>query len=226
MNRYNRNHEAISVSDMQTLQNKSICVIGCGGLGGYIVEIMSRIGVKKITVVDMDVFEETNLNRQLFSSESKIGKPKVFVAKERIKDVNSTTILNPIFEKFDESNAINILRGHDLIVDALDSIKTRFLLQDFCKQLNIKLVHGAIGGWYGQITTIFPGDDTFDILYKNIEQKGIESKLGNLPFSASLVASLQCSEITKVLLDKGELLRNKILRIDILRNEFYTIELM
>lgn len=210
---------------MDILQNKSICIIGCGGLGGYIVEIMSRLGLKNITVVDMDVFDETNLNRQLFSTESEIGKPKVLVAKERIKDVNSTTILNAIFNKFDESNGIDILKGHDVVVDALDSIKTRFLLQTFCKQLNIPLVHGAIGGWYGQITTIFPGDDTFNSLYKNSEQKGIETKLGNLPFTASLVASLQCSEITKVLLSKGEPLRNKILRVDTLFNQYDIIEM-
>ena len=224
--RYVKNSLALSAKEVKLLHGKKVCVIGCGGLGGYVVEMLARVGVGYITVVDNDVFEASNLNRQLFSTEQVIGVPKVEVAKRRVKEVNSQVKLNGLHIRFDESNGKEIVRNHDIVIDALDSVKTRLLLEKVCANLALPLVHGSIGGWYGQVTSILPGDDTIHKIYQNVkEEKGAERILGNLPFSAALVASMQCAECIKILTGKGNLIRKEILQVDLLEGEFYKIEL-
>jgi len=225
MGRYDRNMNMLSREENERLRNFKVCVVGCGGLGGYVIEMLGRLGIGYITAVDMDVFEETNLNRQILSNVNVIGKYKAMEAKERMKLVNPDVFINPVVEKFDIENGERILKGHDLAVDALDNIETRFVLQDICEKLNIPLVHGAIGGWFGQVTTIFPGDRTLDVLYKQKVKKGIEKELGNPSFTPALVASIQVSEVLKVLLNRGEVLRKEVLYIDIYSQEYHKIKL-
>ena len=226
--RYSRNIRALSHEEVRSLHTKKVCVVGLGGLGGYVVEILARIGVLSITGIDYDVFEHNNLNRQIFSTEALLGHPKTEGAMGRIRQVNSSVQLNLINEKLNESNALNILRGHDCVVDALDNIPSRILLQEACETLNLPLVHGSIAGWFGQVAVIFPGDRLFDLIYKNLSgkgktpEKGIEQELGNLPFTASVVASMQAAEVVKILCGR-EVLRRTLLRIDLLDSEFYTI---
>lgn len=223
--RYSRNCNALSPADTDRLHAAKICVIGCGGLGGYIIEAMARLGVLHITAVDCDVFDESNLNRQLLCTESVIGRRKAEVAKERVAAVNSEVHLNAICERFDETNAEGILAGHGLALDALDNIPARLLLADACGRLGIPLVHGSIGGWYGQVMSVFPGDSSLQMLYGNATGKGVEKNLGNLPYTAQTVASLQCAEAVKILTGRGEPLRNELLRIDLLNNSFDIIKL-
>jgi molybdopterin/thiamine biosynthesis adenylyltransferase len=99
------------------------------------------------------------------------------------------------------------------------------ILQSFCEEAQIPLVHGAIAGWYGQVTTIFPGDRTLDRLYKDASDRGLEDELGNPSFTPATIASIQVSEALKVITGKEEVLRKKILMIDLLDNEFHIIEM-
>jgi len=224
--RYTRNMQALSGQEVAALHTKKVCVIGAGGLGGYIVAMLARIGVLHITLVDYDVFEASNLNRQLFSRESFLGMPKVEAAVQYIAEVNSAVRLIGIQEKFSEDNADDLLRGHDVVVDALDSIKTRFLLVRTCRELNIPLVHGSIAGWFGQVCSILPGDDTLEKLYRNAkEERGGEVRLGNLPFTAAAVASFQCAECVKLLLGREDLIRNAVLQVDLLDGDCHRIAL-
>ena len=223
--RYIRNIKAISEEENAVLFDKKVCVIGCGGLGGYIIEILARIGVGNLIVVDGDVFEESNLNRQLFSKTDLLGKSKAESAYRRVLEINPEVKVKYIYDFLDESNYSEIINNSDVAVDALDNIKTKKFLQKACEELGIPLVHGAIGGWYGQVTTIFPGDRTLDIIYKGEEEKGQEKILGNLPFTASYTASLQSAEVIKLLIKRGDLLRKKILFMDLLNNESEIINL-
>ena len=223
--RYIRNIEAISEEENAALFDKKVCVIGCGGLGGYIIEILARIGVGNLIVVDGDVFEESNLNRQLFSKTDLLGKSKAESAYRRVLEINPEVKVKYIYDFLDESNYSEIINNSDVAVDALDNIKTKKFLQRACEELGIPLVHGAIGGWYGQVTTIFPGDRTLDIIYKGEEEKGQEKILGNLPFTASYTASLQSAEVIKLLIKRGDLLRKKVLFMDLLNNESEIINL-
>lgn len=225
MKRYSRNMEMLSPEENHSLKNFKVCVIGCGGLGGYIIEMLARLGIGYLTVVDGDVFDETNLNRQIFSDMNTLGKEKAKVAKERVKVVNPLIKVKTICTRLVEENAEDILKGHDVVVDALDNIPSRIILQNKAEKLKIPLVHGAIAGWYGQVTTILPGDRTFDKLYSNDNTTGIEEKLGNPSFTPALVASIEVSEVLKLLIKRGDLLRKKILLINTLNQEYSIVEM-
>lgn len=222
--RYERNMNALSERDILKLHRAKVCIVGVGGLGGYVTEILARIGVLNITIVDYDVFEASNLNRQLFSEESLIGSYKVDAAIKRIVKVNSDVKVSGIKDKLTGDNGPEILHGHDIVIDALDSIQTRIMLAEVCAKLGIPLVHGSIAGWYGQVACVFPGDDTLQKIYGGVKtDRGIEKNLGNLPFTASAVASVQCGECVKILTGK-DVSQNSVLRIDLLNGEFHTIQ--
>lgn len=225
MKRYIKNMNMLSPDENERLKEFKVCVAGCGGLGGYIIEFLGRLGIGKITAVDGDYFDETNLNRQILSDAASLGNSKAITAQNRMKLVNPLITLNPITKRISRENAEEILKGHDLIIDAVDSINTRFLLQDMASELNIPLVHGAIAGWYGQVSTIFPGDKTLEKIYPNKDGSGIENELGNPSFTPALVASIQVAEALKVLLGREEVLRNKLLYIDLLEQEYVVMEI-
>lgn len=225
MERYEKNMSMLTMEENSKLKDFKVCVVGCGGLGGYIVEMLSRLGIGTITIVDGDVFNTSNLNRQLYSDENSLGKYKAMIAKERIKIVNSLVRINVFTEYLREDNGEQILKDQDVIVDALDNMSTRKLLQDLSEKLKIPFVHGAIAGWYGQVSTILPGDKTLDVIYPNKEEKGLENKLGNPSFTPALVASIQVSEVLKILIGRGELLQNKILYINLLNQDYSIISL-
>lgn len=176
--------------------------------------MLGRLGIGHITAVDGDIFTESNLNRQLLCTNLDLGKNKALEAMERMKTINDLIKVEPIPYYINEDNAIDILGGHDVVIDALDNIETRFLLQDKCEKLCIPLVHGAISGWHGQATTIFPGDKTLNLIYK--DNQGISKILGNPSFTPPLIASIQVTETLKILLNRGELLRHKLLLINLL----------
>ena len=224
MLRYSRNKNLMSDDEIILLSQKKVCVLGLGGLGGYIVEMLSRIGVGSLTLVDGDVFDETNLNRQLFSSMNNLGNSKALEAEKRVKGINPLTKVIPVYEFVDSSNAMKIIANHDVIVDALDSIDLRKYIAKVCTELNLPLVHGAIAGWYGQVATIYPNDTTLDILYPKDIKKGIEKELGNPSFTPALVASIQVSEVIKLLLNRGDLLRNSFMIIDLYTNDIEVIK--
>lgn len=225
MDRYSRNLTTISEEENNIIKKSKVCVIGCGGLGGYSIEMLGRIGVGNITAVDGDVFDETNLNRQILSNTSTLGMSKAYVAMERMKLVNEEIQIKPIQDFLDETNANKIIKGNQVVVDALDHIPTRLLVQKTCEELNIPFVYGAIAGWYGQVSTIFPGDRTLNKIYKKNISKGEEKKLGNPSFTPALISSIQVSEVIKILIKRGELLRNRILYCDTLNQEYQIIDI-
>lgn len=225
MKRYIKNMKMLSKEENKRLAKFKVCVVGCGGLGGYIIEFLGRLGIGHITAVDGDFFDETNLNRQILSEAQTIGKSKALTAQNRMKQVNPLIQVIPIIERISKENADEVLKGHDLIIDAVDRINTRFLLQETASKLSIPLIHGAIAGWYGQVSTIFPGDNTLDKIYKSKDGSGLENELGNPSFTPALVASIEVSEALKLLLGRGELLRNKLLYIDLLEHDYIVMEL-
>lgn len=225
MLRYSRNMKMLTPEENGILKDFKVCVLGCGGLGGYLIEMLGRLGIGHITAVDSDVFDETNLNRQLLSDVESLGKSKAYTAKERMKRVNPLITVNPVYARFDAENGLEIIEGHDAVVDALDNIESRLLLEKLAETACIPLIHGAIGGWFGQVATIFPGDKTLSRLYPDGAKQGIESELGNPSFTPALVASVQVSETVKVLINRGSLLRHKLLMINLLDQQYEIIEL-
>lgn len=222
--RYDRNKNSISAQEQSKLKTFCIAIIGLGGLGGYIAEELARIGVGKLILIDGDVFEVTNLNRQLLANDTTLGRPKAEVAQERIKQINPLVETKAVVQRLTQQNASDLLDGAHLVMDAVDNIPTRRLLQDICEVMNLPMVHGAISGWYGQVAFIFPKDRLFDYLYPGEAQRGIETFLGNPSFTPALVASLQVVEAVKWMLGKGELLKDRVLHIDLLTHEYQIIQ--
>ena len=222
--RYQRNRTAMSVTDQLILFRSSVAVIGCGGLGGYVIEELARLGVGRLVVIDPDVFEEHNLNRQLLSSPADLGTPKVDAAVRRIGDINPAVTVVPQQLAFSSGNGAELLSSCRLVVDALDNIAVRLELAETCARLGIPLVHGAIAGWYGHIATVLPGDATLRDLYAcHGGEKGIEQQLGNPSFTPAVVASLQAAEACKLLLGMGTTLKGRTLMIDLLTMEMHEI---
>jgi len=139
--------------------------------------------------------------------------------------VNSNVKYTYYTSLLNESNSEELLFGANIVIDAVDNVSTRFLLQKICKKLNVPLVHGSIGGWYGQVSFIIPGDDTLSLIYPSENIHGIEKELGNPAFTPAVVASIEVSEALKYLLNKGELLQKKLLYINLLSHDYTVIEL-
>ncbi len=222
--RYQRNRQAISVAQQLTLFRSWVAVLGCGGLGGFVIEELARLGVGNIIAIDPDVFEEHNLNRQLLSSPGTLGRTKVEAAATRVAEINPAVTLVPVHAAYSPENGEELLHSAQVIVDALDSIPTRLALAKTCTSLGIPMVHGAIGGWYGQVCTQFPGDNTVQKLYSRwVEGKGVEQHLGNPSFTPAVVASMEVAEVCKILLGFGDPLRNRKLVINLLEMSFEEI---
>jgi len=224
--RYQRNQQMISTSQQLRLFRSKVAVIGAGGLGGYILEQLARLGVGQLVSIDADVFEENNLNRQLLSSPAKLGRVKVEVAFERIAEVNPAVTLKPVQVMCDKHNGAELLAGVDCVVDAVDNVTARLDLAEVCQSLQVPLVHGAIAGWYGHVATILPGDATMQTIYRHWQGgKGVEQQLGNPSFTPAVAASLEVAEVCKLLLDQGRLLRNRKLAFNLLHMEVDEIPL-
>ena len=220
--RYERNR-IFSASQQEELAEKRAAVIGCGGLGGYVIEMLGRLGVGHITAVDGDVFTESNLNRQLYSTEQNPGSSKALAASERMACVNSEVEVTAVCDYLSEENAGRILANCDIALDCLDSVGSKLMLQRICRELEIPMVHGAIGGWFGQVTTIFPGNDTLSLIYE--EGCEVSQEEGNPSFTPAVVAGIQAAEAAKVLLGYEDVLLRKMLFIDLFSGEMQRVEL-
>ncbi|ABA88963.1 molybdopterin biosynthesis sulfur carrier protein sulfurylase [Syntrophotalea carbinolica DSM 2380] len=218
--RYQRNRNMISTRQQLRLFQSHAVVIGCGGLGGYVLEQLARLGVGKITAIDPDTFEEHNLNRQLLSSPRLLGHAKVDVAANRITDINPAVNLIPVRAAFGAENGAELVAGADVVVDAVDNVPARLALANICGKSGIPLVHGAIAGWYGHVATQYPGDTTLQKIYSRFQDSsGVESELGNPSFTPGVAASFQVAEACKVLIDEGDSLRHRKLHLNLLDME-------
>lgn len=223
--RYQRNRQTISVEQQLRLFRSRVVVVGCGGLGGYVIEQMARLGIGTIVAIDPDVFEEHNLNRQVLSTVAALGRAKVEVAAERVAQVNPAVTLVPLREAF-VRGATGMLADADVAVDALDSVPARRDLSAQCGEMGIPLVHAAIAGWYGQVITEFPGAPMLDRLYPAAgAAKGAEQKLGNPAFTPAVMASIQTAEVCKILLNLGRPLRGRVISVDLQEMGFDEITL-
>jgi len=160
----------------------------------------------------------------LFSKLDNLGQPKVAVAADRIIEINPAVTIVPVQDAFTGRNGRELIEKVDVVADALDSIPRRLELAEVCEKCNIPLVHGSVGGWYGQVTTQFPGEYTLQKIYSRCSgEGGIEQDLGNLSFVVPIIASIEVAEVVKILLGEGSTLRGKMLSLNLLDTEFTEI---
>jgi adenylyltransferase/sulfurtransferase len=155
LNRYSRQMLVLGgMESQQILSNASVCVIGAGGIGSTSILYLTGAGVKKLTIVDDDIVEESNLHRQIIHDSTTIGISKAISAKQRIVALNPLIEVVCIVERVNCTNVLDIIQGHTVIIDATDNIQARYILSDACILLKIPLVSGSAIGFEGQITVL------------------------------------------------------------------------
>ena len=213
--RYARNRDTIDTVLQRKLLESYVTIVGCGGLGGHVAEMLTRIGVGHLTLIDPDVFDEHNLNRQNFSTLDVLGEEKVQVLKRRLSSINPAVQIHPIARALDPAHDFALIEDADVIVDALDDPRIKLALAHTCQQHSIHFVHGAIAGMDGQLAV----NTTLEHLYHD-GGHGAEDAAGNLPFTATFVAAMQAAETVKLITDLGESLSGQLLITDLLYNDF------
>ncbi|MCF8105236.1 MAG: HesA/MoeB/ThiF family protein [Desulfohalobiaceae bacterium] len=209
-----RNLESVSLQEQLVLFKARVAIVGAGGLGGQVILSLARLGLGRIVVVDPDVFDETNLNRQALCTQQALGRPKAEVAVQEVAKVNPALEVTGIKERFTRTNGPDILTGAQVVLDCLDNIPDRFVLEQTARDLGIPLVHAAIDGFLAQLMTIYPKDQGLSLLYGR-EKETPKSPLGNPVFAPNLVAVLQAMEVLKIVLGRGEPIRNSMLSLEL-----------
>ena len=217
--RYSRNIPALTEEECALLRTRRVLVVGCGGLGGHIIDLLTRVGVGSLRVVDGDVFEPTNLNRQLLSDTEVLGRPKAAVAAEHIRRISPDTAVEAVEQFMTEENVRELVRDCDAVMDALDSIPARRILADACAEAGIPYIYGAIQGWVAQAAVSMPGDG---LIGKLFPQEVKISDKSVLSFTPALCASVQSALAVKLLAGRP-VQTGVVYHLDLLDLEFESI---
>lgn len=233
--RYLKNVGTIGLDGQARLLESAAVLVGVGGLGGTSAELLARMGVGRLVVVDPDVYDETNLNRQNFACGASLGHAKVDVVAERILEINCDIEVSKHRMEGTRSNLPALLRQADVVIDGLDNLDDRLALQEACSDADKVMVHGAIAGSSLQVTTIFPGDSGLTGMALSPvdgekttgkeKATGVEIETGNPATTPVLCAVIQVQEAIKVMLDSGTVLRNRMLYMDLEDWAFEFLEL-
>ena len=217
--RYIRNVDILSTLEQLTLAESRVAVVGVGGLGGQVVLLLARVGVGTLVVVDCDRFDETNLNRQALCVEETLGELKTKAAAEAVAAINPGVRVIPHPVRLDAKGIDEILAGCNVVVDGLDNVPDRLLLQESAGRLGIPMVHGALAGFEGRVMSVFPGDAGVKQLYGEAaggaDADRPEAVLGVPAVTVALIGTLQAMEVLKILLKRGGLFRDVMAHVDL-----------
>ena len=207
------------------LKNSHVVVAGLGGLGSPASIYLACGGVGRITIVDCDFIELSNLNRQILYCDEDVGEKKVFSAAKKIAKINPSIEVTPVFDKITEDSVKSIIEGANAVIDGMDNLETRLIINSACVSEGIPFVHGAVHGLTGEITTIIPGETAcLACIFPELpERRGAPPVFGVTP---ALIASLQVMETIKLLADIAGLLTNKMLYISGETMEFIHVDII
>jgi len=208
--RFARNRGVFSAQEQLRLLKSRAAIIGCGGLGGHVATLLARAGVGAFTLCDGDVFDETNLNRQLLCRETALGRGKALVAKEELAAIASHASVRVFPVAAGPGNLPEILSGASIVMDCLDSLATRRSVAQAANIAGIAFVHGAVAGCEGFAMLIRPGEKSLESLYPDSEGSlentraggGAESSLGVPTLTPAGIAALQASLALQALTGK------------------------
>jgi adenylyltransferase/sulfurtransferase len=208
-------------SGQENLKKARILVAGAGGLGSAILTYLAVAGVGEIRVIDGDIVELSNLNRQVLHSDKDIGRSKVDSAKEKLEALNPDISVEAIKEIITKDNVFELV-GDYPIVDAMDNLPTRLLLNRVAVKKNLPLFHGAVYGFEGRATTVIPGKTAcLRCLYQGV----IPGKTPVVGVTPAVIGCIQATEVIKYILGIGELLADRLLIYDGLSMRFSEVKL-
>ena len=234
-----RQMSIVTRSEQQRFKDAKITVIGCGGIGGETIEMLARMGIGELVLVDKDAFDLSNLNRQTLASIKDLGLDKSAVAAEKVRTINPYVKTTTFNEHVDLSNIDKVIGDSDIVIDALDNVLTRVIVSRKAKEKGIPYIHGAIHGTLGQITVFLPNsektyeemfnlpsvgkeldDETVEAL-KNVTS-GVPPVIGPTP---NLIGCLEAFEAYKVITGVGKVtVAPKILTFDLLDLASFSLE--
>jgi molybdopterin/thiamine biosynthesis adenylyltransferase/molybdopterin converting factor small subunit len=209
------------------LLNSSILLVGAGGLGSPAALYLAAAGVGRLGIIDADVVDMSNLQRQILHHVDDVGRPKVQSAVDSIGQINPDVKVEPFQAILSSENAKDIIGQYDLVVNGCDNFPTRYLVNDVCVFLKKPLVDGSIFKFEGQVTVFVPGQGCYRCLYPSPPPPGLVpscQEAGVLGVLCGIVGSLQAIEAIKLLLGIGESLAGRLLFVDALGMEFRQVK--
>ena len=215
------------IGQRKLLESK-VLLLGAGGLGSPTALYLAAAGVGELGVVDFDVVDLSNLQRQILHDTDDVGRPKVVSAQETLNDINPDVRVNPINERLSSENIMDILADYDIVVDGSDNFSTRYLVNDAAYLSNTTLVHGSIFLFEGQATVFEPGAGCYRCLYPTPPPPGMVpscAEAGVFGVLPGIIGSIMAVETIKIVLGIGDPLVNKLLLFDALSMEFRTVKL-
>ena len=220
--RYKKNfdQDGITQEAQEKLFNSRVLVMGAGGLGSGVIVNLAAMGVGQIKIIDDDIVEESNLNRQFIHKYKNIGRAKVISAKDWVQEFNSDVKVELDKIRLNELNYFNVIQGFDIIVDCFDSCESKYMLNEIALRHNKILIHGGVQGFRGQITTIVPSKTGCLSCVMQKPRLFKEENYASISPVVNVISSLQAQEVLKVVTGIGEPLMNKIMIFDGLKSEF------
>ncbi len=228
--RYSRHiiMDQVGSQGQRKLLASKVLIVGAGGLGSPSAVYLTLAGVGTIGIVDFDVVDISNLQRQILHQNADIGRPKVVSAKETLLAYNPDVNVQIHEAPMNSENAMEIISQYDIVVNGVDNFPTRYLVNDACYFLNKPLVDGSILMFDGQATVYLPGQGCYRCLFPTPPPPGAVpncSEAGVLGAMTGLVGSIQATETLKLLLGIGESLASRLLLIDALSMDFRTVKI-
>ena len=209
----------VGLAGQEKLGRARVLVVGAGGLGSPVLQYLAAAGVGRIGICDDDVVDETNLQRQVVFADADVGRPKALAAAERVKAINPQVAVDQIPRRFDVSNARELARLYDVIVDATDSFGARYLINDAGRLEGRPVVYGSIFRFDGQVSVFAPGGPCYRCIFPEPPPEGTVptcAEGGVLGVLAGLVGTWQANEALKLILGAGRTLAGRLLIIDAL----------
>ena len=205
-------------SGQEKLKEARVVIAGSGGLGSPIALYLTAAGVGTVRIIDNDVVELSNLNRQILYWDKDIGKEKAKSAYDKLTQLNKNVTIETIDATIDETNVYDLTAGFDVIVDAMDNMPTRYLLNKAAIEHKMPFVHGAVSGLEGRAMTVIPGESAcIRCLYHTAASK---KKFPVLGTTSAIIGAIQATEVIKYLTGIGTLLTNRLLIYDGLNMKF------
>jgi thiazole biosynthesis adenylyltransferase ThiF len=219
----------IGVKGQKKLLNSKVLIIGAGGLGSPAALYLAAAGVGTIGIVDADVVDLSNLQRQVIHTTRDLGVKKVISAAQTMKDINPDIVVNTYEDFVDSSNILELVREYDFIIDGTDNFPAKFLINDACVMAGKPFSHAGIIRFRGQLTTIGPGKGPcYRCIFKEPPPKDAVptcKQAGVIGAMGGVIGSLQAMEAVKYITGVGELLVGYLLTYDALKMEFHKIKL-
>jgi len=230
LERYARNIIVTEIGEkgQEKLLKSRILVVGAGGLGSPACFYLAAAGVGTIGIVDGDVVDITNLQRQILHSTEELGRPKVISARETLRELNPDVNVEVYQERLSPANAPDILKKYDFVIDATDSFASKFFVADACHFAKKPYVHSAVIRFDGELLTVIPGKTTcYRCVFNEPPAPGLTvppAKAGVLGVSPGIFGTIQASEAIKYVLGAGELMTDRLLVYDGLSGRFRDVK--